>query len=189
MLYTSIIIVTLYTITTKTNASFVLLPLLLSAFQGSSQRIFHLQLFLSSISSSVTSTSAMSSFTTSINLIFCLPRFIFPGSSILSILLPISSSFLRTYPYHLSLTLACRVFSPNRPACAVPLMYSFLILSILVTPNENRNIFNSATAISASCIFVSATVSNPYNIAGLTATLCVPYSYGSLYLTYLSCVC
>ena len=44
-------------------------------------------------------------------------------------------------------------------------------MSILVTPNENRNIFNSATSISASCLFVSATVSNPYNIAGLTATL------------------
>ena len=74
-----------------------------------------------------------------------------------------------TSPYHLSL--ASRVFSPNFPTCAVPLMYSFLILSILVTPNENRNIFNSATSISASCLFVSATVSNPYNIAGLTATL------------------
>ena len=37
-------------------------------------------------------------------------------------------------------------------------MYSFRILSILVTPNENRNIFNSATSIFASCIFVSATV-------------------------------
>ena len=112
----------------------------------------------------------MSSFTTSINLLFGLPRFLFPGNSIFSILLPIyPSSFLSTCPYHLSL--ASRVFSPNRPTCAVPLMYSFLILSILVTPNENRNIFNSATSISASCLFVSATVSNPYNIAGLTATL------------------
>ena len=112
----------------------------------------------------------MSSFTTSINLLFGLPRFLFPGNSILSILLPIyPSSFLRRCPYHLSL--ASRVFSLNFPTCAVPLMYSFLILSILVTPNENRNIFNSATSISASCLFVSATVSNPYNIAGLTATL------------------
>ena len=148
------------------------LLLLLSAFshQGSPQRIFNLQLLLSSASSSFTSTSAMSSFTTSINLLFGLPRFLFPGNSIFSILLPIyPSSFLSTCPYHLSL--ASRVFSPNRPTCAVPLMYSFLILSILVTPNENRNIFNSATSISASCLFVSATVSNPYNIAGLTATL------------------
>ena len=95
-----------------------------------------------------------------------LMRFLFPGNSILSILLPIyPSSFLRRCPYHLSL--ASRVFSPNFPTCAVPLIYSFLILSILVTPNENRNIFNSATSISASCLFVSATVSNPYNIGGL----------------------
>ena len=138
--------------------------------QGSPQRIFHFQLFLSSVSSSVTSTSAMSSFATSINLLFGLPRFPFPGNSILSTLLPIyPSSFLSTCSYHLSL--ASRVFSPNRPTCAVPLMSSFLILSILVTPNENRSIFNSATSISASCLFVSATVSNPYNIAGLTATL------------------
>ena len=45
------------------------------------------------------------------------------------------------------------------------------VLSILVTANEKRNIFNSATSISASCLFVSATISDPYNIAGLTATL------------------
>ena len=103
--------------------------------QGSPQQIFHLQLFLSSAPSSVTSTSAMSSFTTSINILFGLPRFLFPGNSILSILLPIyPSSFLSTCPYHLSL--ASRVFSPNRPTCAVPLMYSLLILSILVTPKH-----------------------------------------------------
>ena len=87
----------------------------------------------------------MSSLTTSINLLFDLPRFLSPGSSILSILLPIyPSSFLRTLPYHLSL--ASRVFSPTRPTYAVPLMYSFLILSILVTPNDNRSIMNSATS-------------------------------------------
>ena len=96
--------------------------------------------------------------------------FLFPGNSILGILLPIyPSSFLRRCPYQLSL--ASRVFSPNFPTCAVPLMYSFLILSILVTPNAKCNIFSSATSISASCLFVSATVSNPYDIAGLTATV------------------
>ena len=111
--------------------------------QWSSQRIFLLQLCLSTVSSSITSTSAMSSFTTSINLLFGLPRFLFPGNSILSILLPIyPSSFLCRCPYHLSLV--SRVFSPNFPTCAVPLMYSFLIilLSILVTPNENRSIYS-----------------------------------------------
>ena len=142
--------------------------------QVSPQRIFHLHLFLSSVSSSVTSTSAMSSFNTSINLLFGLPRFLFPGNSIHRIRLPIyPSSFLSTWPYHLSI--ACRVFSPNRPTCAVPLKNSFLILSILVTPTEKPNIFNSATSISASCLFVSATVSNQDNIAGLTASLnCTP---------------
>ena len=101
--------------------------------QGSPQRIFFLQFLLSTVSSSVTSTSAMSSFTTSINLLFGLPRFLFPGNSILSILLPIyPSSFLRRCPYHLNL--GSRVISPNRTTCAVHLMYSFTILSILVTP-------------------------------------------------------
>ena len=85
----------------------------------------------------------------------------FPVSSLLatpSLSIPIY--FLRTIlcPYHLSLV--SRVFCPNRPNCAVPLMYSFLILSILLTPNENRNIFNSVRSISASCLFVIATVSN-----------------------------
>ena len=73
--------------------------------------------------------------------------------------------------------LASRVFSPNRPTCAVPLMYSFLIVSILVSHNGNWNTFNSATSISASCLFVNATVCNPYNIAGLTAILyIVPFT-------------
>ena len=112
----------------------------------------------------------MSSFTTSINLLVGLPCFLFPGNSIISVILPIYPlSFHRTCPYHTSL--ASRFISPNHQTCVVPLMYSFLILSIVVTSNENRNIFNSATSISASCLFVSATVSNPCNIGSLTATL------------------
>ena len=60
--------------------------------------------------------SVMSSFTTYINLLFGPTRFLFPGNSILSILLPMyPSSFLRTCPYDLSL--ASRVFSPTRPTC------------------------------------------------------------------------
>ena len=107
------------------------------------------QLFLSSVSSSVTSASAMSSFTTSINL-----RLAFPVSSFLAI--P-SSESLSQYTHYLS---SVHVHTT-----------SFLMVSIIVTSNENLNIFNSATSISASCLFVSATVSNPYNIAGLTATM------------------
>ena len=86
----------------------------------------------------------MSSLTASTNRLLGLSRFFFPGSSTLSILLPIyPSSFPRTSSNHLSL--ASRVFSPNRPTCAgaVPLMYSFLILSVRVTPNDKRNIFNT----------------------------------------------
>ena len=57
--------------------------------QGSPNRIFHLHLVLSSASSSVTSTTAMSSLNTSIYVLLVLPRFLFPGSSILSIIVPI----------------------------------------------------------------------------------------------------
>ncbi|KAF7644146.1 hypothetical protein LDENG_00020260, partial [Lucifuga dentata] len=112
----------------------------------------------------------MSSFTTSINLLFGLPLGLLPGSSNLSILLPICSlSLLCTCPNHLSL--ASLTLSPKHLTCAVPLMYSFLILSILVTPKENLSILVSATSSSASCLFLSATVSKPYNIAGLTTVL------------------
>ncbi|KAK3526908.1 hypothetical protein QTP86_004704 [Hemibagrus guttatus] len=50
-------------------------------------------------------------------------------------------------------------------------MYSFLILSNLVTPKENLNIFSSATSSSDSCLFLSDTVSKPYSMAGLTTVL------------------
>ena len=50
-------------------------------------------------------------------------------------------------------------------------MYSFLILSFLVTHIANLNIFISATSISSTCFFVTATVSSPYTIAGLTTEL------------------
>ena len=61
--------------------------------QGSPQQIFNLHLVLSSASSSVTSTTAMSSLTTSINLLSGLLLFIFHGSSILRILFPIYPSY------------------------------------------------------------------------------------------------
>ncbi|KAF7653156.1 hypothetical protein LDENG_00086470, partial [Lucifuga dentata] len=140
------------------------------SLQGSPQRIICLHLTLSSASSSLTPTNFMSSFTTSINLLFGLPLGLLPGSSNLSILLPICSlSLLCTCPNHLSL--ASLTLSPKHLTCAVPLMYSFLILSILVTPKENLSILVSATSSSASCLFLSATVSKPYNIAGLTTVL------------------
>ncbi|KAK3520149.1 hypothetical protein QTP70_016305 [Hemibagrus guttatus] len=48
-------------------------------------------------------------------------------------------------------------------------MYSFLILSNLVTPKENLNIFSSATSSSDSCLFLSDTVSKPYSMAGVSS--------------------
>ena len=39
--------------------------------------------------------------------------------------------------------------------CPSDVPYSFLILSILATPNENLSIFNSATSSSTSCLFFS----------------------------------
>ena len=59
----------------------------------------------------------------------------------------------------------------NRSTFTVLLMCSFLILSFLVTSIANLNIFISATSISFTCFFVSATVSSPYTIVGLTTEL------------------
>ena len=138
--------------------------LLLSAFpfdQGWPQRIIFLQTVLFSTSVSFAPTSFIS-FTTSKNLLFGLPLFLLPGNSISITFLPTYSlSLLMTYPYHL-------IFIPNRSTLTVSLMYSFLILSFLVTPIANLNIFISATSISSTCFFVTAIVSSPYNIAGLT---------------------
>ena len=69
------------------------------------------------------------------------------------------------------LSLPSLIFIPNYSILTVFLMYSFLILSFLVTPIANLNIFISATSISSTCFFVTATVSIPFTIAGLTTEL------------------
>ena len=71
--------------------------------------------------------------------------------------------------YHLSLP--SLIFIPNHSTLMVLLMCSFLISSFFATPIENLNIFISATSISSTCFFVTATVSSPYTIAGLTTEL------------------
>ena len=100
-----------------------------------------------------------SSLTTSMNLVFGLPLLLLPGNSKHNILLPIYSTFcLCTCSYHLNL--ASLTLSPICLTWAVPRINSFLILSIVVTPKENLNIFlTSATASSASCFLVNGTVS------------------------------
>ena len=66
----------------------------------------------------------------------CLCRFIFPGRSIFSILLPIyPSSFLRNH-----LSLASRVFPTNRPICAVPPMYSLIILMVIADAGHGQTL-------------------------------------------------
>ena len=85
---------------------------------------------------------------------FGLPRFLFPGNSILSIRPPIYPSyFLHRCPNQLSL--ASRVFSPN-PCCPSDVLIPDLtspFLSLLM------KIVTSSTLRPPSCLFVSATVS------------------------------
>ena len=129
-----------------------------------------LQSVLFSMSFSLAPTFPISSFTTSTNLLFGLPLFLFPRSSISITLLPTYSwSLLMTCPYHLSLP--SLIFIPNCSTLTVSLMYSFLILFFLVTPIAHLNVFISATFISSTCFFVTDIVSSPYTIAGLTTEL------------------
>ena len=94
----------------------------------------------------------------------------FLTNSISLTLLPIYCwSLLMTRPYHLSLP--SLIFIPNRSTLTILLIYSFLILSFLVTPIANLNIFISAIFMSSSCFFVTATVSSPYTIAVLITVL------------------
>ena len=125
---------------------------------------------LFSISFSLEPTSPMSSFTISRNLLFGLPLFLFPGNYIFIILLPTYSwSLLMICSYHLSLPSLIIIL--NRFTLTVFLMYSFLILSLLVTPIANLNIFTSATSVSSTCFFVTGTVSSQYTFSGLTTVL------------------
>ncbi|KAF7692621.1 hypothetical protein HF521_010231, partial [Silurus meridionalis] len=138
--------------------------------KGSPQRIIHIYTPLSSTSDSFNPTTCMSSLTTFIYLLFGLSFLLLPGGAILSILLPIyPMSLLCTCPNHLNR--ASLTLSPKPTTCTVPLISSFLILSILDTPNENLNIFSSATSSSTSCLLLNATVSKPYIITGLTTVL------------------
>ena len=149
------------------NELFLLLLLVFPFNQGWPQCIIFLQTVLFSTSVSFAPIYLISSFTRSKNLLFGLPLFLFPGNSISIIFLPTYSwSLLMTCPYHLSLL--SLIFIPNHSTLTAPLMYSFLILSFLITPIANLNIFISATSISYTCFFVTTTISSPYSIVGLT---------------------
>ena len=90
-----------------------------------------------------------------------------------------------TCPYHLSLP--SLIFIPNRSTLTVPLMNSFLILSFLVTPMANLNIFISTTSIFCTCFSVTATVSSPYVIVALTTELCTfPFTLAGNHLSQIT---
>ena len=153
-------------------------------YSGSPQRVFFLHTPLLTTSSSTTPTLSISSRTTSNHLFLGLPLFLLPGTSISSVLLPTySASLLFTCPYHCSL--APLIFSPNLAIFAVPRIYSFLILSSLVTPSAHLTIFNSATSNFPTCLSVTATVSIPYIIAGLTTHLYIfPFTLANSFLSH-----
>ena len=114
------------------------------------------------------------------NYIYKFPLLAFPFFSYLA---PPTSALLSCIPHippqHMfkPLSLTSLSFSPNLPTCAVPLMYPFLILSNLVTPNKNHSIFSTATLSSISCFLVHATVSKPYSIAGLSEYCAIKFSF------------
>ena len=96
---------------------------------------------LSPMSFSLAPTSPISSFTTSRNIFFGLPLFLFLGNSIFIIRLPTYSwSLLMTCPYHL--TLPSLIFIPNCSTLTVPLMYSLLILSFSRHSNSKPQHFH-----------------------------------------------
>ena len=136
---------------------------------GSPVRIGVPHLLLSSASSSVSSTAAISSLTQPFHLLLGLPLFLFPTIITITRFLPYVSSLFFTCPNHRSL--ASRSLSLNYSTFACFLTSSFRILSLLVTPNENLSIFISILSICSSWLFVTATVSIPYSIVGLTIAL------------------
>ena len=97
-----------------------------------------------------------SSFTQSAHLFFGLPLLL-PCTSIPIALFPTYSSILITCPYHRILR-SRTFFEISSPTFVFPLIFSFLILSNLVTPHIHRNVFISATSI-FSCAFFTAHVS------------------------------
>ena len=125
----------------------------------------HAALFV--VLSSFSPTSVMSLLHASFHLRFGRPLLLFPGISTSNILLTMCSSFiLLTWPYHFSRFSVIFLDACTTPV--VPLMCSFRILSLLVTPHIHLSILISFTSSRASCPLVVAQVSAPYNRAGLT---------------------
>ena len=128
----------------------------------------HAALFV--VLSSFRPTSVMSLLHASFHLRFGRPLLLFPVISTSGILLTMCSSFiLLTWTYHFSRFSV--VFLEACTTLVVPLMCSFRILSLLVTPHIQLSILVSFTYSRASCPLVVAQVSAPHNRAGLTTVL------------------
>ena len=98
------------------------------------------------------------------------PLLLFPCMSTSNILRTMSSSFiLHTWPYHFSRFSV--IFLDACTTLFVPLMCTFRILCLRVTPHIQLSILVSFTSSRASCPLVVAQVSAPYNRAGLTTVL------------------
>ena len=161
---------------------FFLLQALFPLQVGSPVRIAILHLLLSSASFSVTPTTAISSLTQSFHLLLGLPLFLFPTTISITRLPTYVSSLLITCPNHLSL--ASRSLSLSFSIFSRLLTSSFRILFLLVTPKENLSIFISTLSICFSWLFVTATVSIPYSIVGLTIILYnLPFTPGDTLLS------
>ena len=80
-----------------------------------------------------------------------------------------SSFILLTWPHHFSRFSV--IFLDACTTLVVPLMCSFRILSLLVTPHMHLSILISLTSSHASCPLVVAQVSAPYNRTGVTTVL------------------
>ena len=105
--------------------------------------------------SSFRPTSVMSLLHASFHLRFDRPLLLFPGMSTYSILLTICSSFiLLTWPYHFGRFSV--IFLDAYTTLVVPLMCSFRILSLLVTPHIHLSILISFTSSRAACPLVVA---------------------------------
>ncbi|KAL6507859.1 hypothetical protein OROGR_024054 [Orobanche gracilis] len=99
-----------------------------------------------------------------------LPLLLSPTTKKLSTLLNgAEASLLRTCPNHLNLP--SLTFAEMGATSSTFLKNLFGILSIIVRPNDQRNILISAAANLLSSDFFIAQHSEPYNIAGLIAAL------------------
>ena len=119
---------------TKFNINWFLLVVLAFPFnQGFVQRMMFLNSVLFRMSFALARTSPISSFTTSRSLLFGFSFFLLHHSFFYKLLVS---------PHDMSIPpqLPSLIIIPNRSILTVPLMYSFLILSFLVTLIANPNI-------------------------------------------------